>query len=47
MQFIEQFFGISPDGGSGALEGSLAILFMVLLAFVGKLLRRASRNRTI
>jgi len=47
MQFIEQFFGISPDGGSGALEGSLVFLFIVLLTFVGRLLRRAGRNRAI
>ena len=31
MQFIENYFGISPDGGDGSLE----IMFLVLLVLIG------------
>jgi hypothetical protein len=33
MDFIEQIFGISPDGGSGATEALLFATPIVLLAF--------------
>ena len=44
MDFIEQLFGISPDGGSGALE---ALYLMVLPLSVGAALvwRRRRRRR--
>jgi MYXO-CTERM domain-containing protein len=43
MDFIEQLFGISPDGGSGALE---ALWVVALVAVVGALAwrRRAMRK---
>ena len=44
MDFIEQLFGIAPDGGSGALEFllfALPIAGIVCLAYV----RRRSRQR--
>jgi len=30
MDFIEQWFGISPDGGSGATE----LLYVIVVAFI-------------
>ena len=30
MDFIERFFGISPDGGSGSLEAMLLTLPLVI-----------------
>jgi hypothetical protein len=44
VDFIEQLFGISPDGGSGSFEAMLIALPVVaVLLYV--LIRR--RNRTI
>ncbi|WP_181171062.1 MULTISPECIES: hypothetical protein [unclassified Mesorhizobium] len=34
MDFIERFFGFSPDNGSGTFESSLVIAAMVLVAAV-------------
>ena len=45
MQWIEHFFGISPDGGSGALELGLAFLPIVLLVVLTRWLLRTARNR--
>jgi membrane protein implicated in regulation of membrane protease activity len=44
VDFIEQLFGISPDGGSGALE---ALYLMVLPLSVGAAVfwRRRRRRR--
>ena len=35
MDFVERWFGISPDGGSGTFElgAALAILAIILLVF--------------
>jgi len=32
MDFIERWFGVSPDGGNGSFELMLAILVLVVLA---------------
>jgi hypothetical protein len=40
MDFIEQIFGISPDGGSGALE-----LMLFLVPILGLALLRIGRER--
>jgi hypothetical protein len=37
MDFIERWFGISPDGGDGSLE---ALYFLVLLVIVGAVVFR-------
>lgn len=42
MDFIERIFGISPDGGSGALELSL---FLVPIIALYLLYRLRSRER--
>jgi hypothetical protein len=43
MDFIERIFGISPDGGSGALEMSLFAAPILVLAYL--VLRRRARQR--
>ena len=52
MDFIEQWFGISPDGGDGSLELELivaAAIVVVALVFrrriIGWLASRISRQR--
>ena len=48
MDFLERWFGVSPDGGSGSLEMMLAILVLMVLAaplVIGGL-RSAARLRT-
>jgi hypothetical protein len=42
MDFIERLFGISPDGGSGALE---FLLFAIPIAGLAYLLIRRRRRR--
>jgi hypothetical protein len=43
MDFIEQWFGIAPDGGDGSLEVQYGVAF---LALVGSLVfRRRLRRR--
>ena len=32
MDFIERWFGVSPDGGSGSLEITLVIVGLLVLA---------------
>jgi hypothetical protein len=32
MDFIERWFGVSPDGGDGSLEITLVIVALVVLA---------------
>jgi hypothetical protein len=44
MDFIEQIFGIAPDGGSGSLELLLLAVPLAGLAILG-LVRRAQRQR--
>ena len=43
MDFIELFFGFSPDDGSGLFE--LAIFLVLLLGIVGQCYRRLRRQR--
>jgi hypothetical protein len=43
MDFIERTLGISPDGGSGALEVLLFLIPMVGLAYLW--MRRSERAR--
>ena len=43
MTFVEQLFGLSPDGGSGSFE--VAIVVLVSMAFALRALgRRVSRR---
>jgi hypothetical protein len=32
MDFVERWFGFSPDGGSGTLEATLMVIALVVLA---------------
>jgi hypothetical protein len=45
MDFIERWFGVSPDGGSGSLEFTMIIVVLVVLA--AALLRIHFRLRRI
>jgi cbb3-type cytochrome oxidase subunit 3 len=42
MDFIEQIFGFSPDGGSGAFE---VLLFLIPIAGLVILYRRRAKAR--
>jgi len=42
MDFIERWFGLSPDGGSGATEASI---FVALCLLVVALMCRQQRRR--
>ncbi len=45
MDFIERLFGISPDGGSGALELLLFVMpIVVLTILLGSAVVRWRRN---
>jgi hypothetical protein len=44
MDWIEQLFGVSPDGGSGVLEAAYLAVFAFIL--VALLRWRAMRRRT-
>ena len=46
MDFIERFFGVSPDGGSGATEAMIvvAVIAMASLIYFRREQRRKSRN---
>jgi hypothetical protein len=35
VDFIEQFFGVSPDGGSGATEDLLVAVFIAIVCGFG------------
>jgi hypothetical protein len=43
MDFIERWFGIAPDGGSGMLETSLIIVGLIVLAAPFIVVRLRSR----
>ena len=47
MDFIEQFFGVSPDGGSGATEDLVvAVVIAIVCGFVARhWLRRSVASR--
>jgi MYXO-CTERM domain-containing protein len=36
MDFIERWFGISPDGGDGSTEALFLLVIVVVLALVGR-----------
>ena len=41
MDFIERWFGLSPDGGNGTTEASiLVVLFVLVVALVWRQQRR-------
>jgi len=42
MDFIERWFGLSPDGGNGAMEASI---FVALCVLVVALVWRQQRRR--
>jgi len=45
MEFIESLFGISPDGGSGALETLYLVPLIALAVFLAvRAVRRRSRS---
>jgi hypothetical protein len=47
MDFIEQLFGISPDGGDGSTELMfLTVLVIIVVLFAWRRTRRAAVNRT-
>jgi len=35
MDFIERYFGLSPDGGDGSIEAIVLVLLVTLGALVG------------
>jgi hypothetical protein len=44
MDFIEQIFGISPDGGSGSFEVMLLLVPLVVLFLVYRRVVRVRRR---
>jgi hypothetical protein len=44
MDFIERWFGISPDGGDGSTELLYIIAFVVVCAAAGHLYVRSRRT---
>lgn len=44
MNFIEQLFHVSPDGGSGALELVIVLFVLACPIVAAALRRRLSRN---
>ena len=50
MDFIEQFFGLSPDGGDGSLEMvwiAAAVVAVVALVFRRRIFTALARRATI
>jgi hypothetical protein len=45
MDFIERFFGTSPDGGDGSLEILFLVLLVLIIAAIGMYLPHR-RKRT-
>ena len=46
MDFIEQLFGIAPDGGNGALEFFLFALPIAAIVYLGYVRRRARHHQS-
>lgn len=44
MDFIEQIFGVSPDGGSGLLEALLLLIPLVAIAAIYRWRRRGGAS---
>ena len=40
MNFVERFFGVSPDGGDGSLEALYLIAAVIVVSIVWTLWRR-------
>ena len=49
MDFIEKYFGISPDGGDGALEVMFLVLLVLIVVAIGMHLPywRENQKKTI
>jgi hypothetical protein len=45
MHFIEQWLGLSPDGGSGAFEALILVLFGAALVLAARRAHRRERRR--
>jgi hypothetical protein len=45
MDFIERFFGVSPDGGDGSLEFVYAVSVVAAIVFVSYVLQRRGSRR--
>lgn len=45
MNFIEQLFGIAPDGDSGALEFVLFVLPLAGILWIARRRRQAAKRR--
>jgi hypothetical protein len=43
-EWIEEIFGVDPDGGSGSLEWIIALGFLVVAIALGLLARRGQRR---
>jgi len=41
MDFVERIFGIAPDGGSGALELAICLVFLAVPLVAAALFKRA------
>jgi len=46
MNFIENYFGISPDGGDGSLEIMLLVLLFLIILAIALHLPRIGPKRT-
>jgi hypothetical protein len=48
MDFIERWFGVSPDSGSGAFEATLLIAILAVLAGALLVIKlRSARRRSV
>ena len=46
MDFIEQWFGVSPDGGNGATEVLILMVAALAIVSLALALRRYFKNRS-
>jgi hypothetical protein len=47
MNFLEQWFGLAPDGGSGLTEATIVILVLALLVVVRRRYFSALSSKSI
>ena len=45
LDFIERYFGVSPDNGNGSLEALLVVVLFILIAAVAVRSGTARRKR--
>jgi len=45
LDFIERYFGVSPDNGNGSLEALLVVVLFILIAAVAVRVGIARRTR--